>query len=50
MRLILTVEVSGRDTLTQEALDSIIEYSTLRECLEIALCADVEIRGSVCSD
>ncbi len=47
MKIILTIDVPNRGGLDQDALASIIEHSTLRDCLETALGTDVSIEGDI---
>jgi len=47
MKIILTIDVPDRGSPDQDALASILEHSTLRDCLETALGADVSIEGDI---
>jgi hypothetical protein len=50
--MILTVDVPGRNDLTQEGCTNIVDHSTLRDCLETAIGADVSIKVDIvdCTD
>jgi len=47
MQMILTVDISGRNDLTQEGYARIVDQSSLRDCLETALGADVSIKVGI---